>query len=300
MEFGGSVMASSTMIGKCPACGRETGGNKSFEKHGLRVERCRDCELLFVNPQPDEEEVARIYNKDYFNSSGFHCYGYKNYDRLLGLKRFTFRRWIRELQEYCPPATLLEVGCAEGAMMEIAAREGWDVRGIDISEYAIEKARGKGLNVTCGRLDENIFGAMKYHAILMLDVLEHVPSPLDLLSIARRMLLPGGVIFIITPNSGSLSARIQGMNWPHLKPTEHLFLFSKPAMRHMLEKAGFNTEKIITSRKVMTIDHLIADLGESNPALVKALDLFTKVVPLRHKQFYMPLGELCAIARRAD
>ena len=284
----------------CPACGYETGRNIKYRfKHGRWVYKCTRCKLRYVNPQPEDAGLFQLYNSDYFQAGGFDSYGYKNYKKLLTLKRFTFTHWLNELETFVQNGRLLEIGCAGGLFLEIAGERGWEVTGVDVSREAAEEGRRKGLNIYDGTLGENLSHLKDYDVVLMLDVLEHLRNPLECLELIYKVLRPGGIVYIITPNAGSASARIWGAEWPHLKPKEHLCLFTRRSMRIIIERAGFELMKISTSRKIMTFDHLINELH--NIKAIKFLVFFCKVFPfLRGRKFYLPLGEMRVAAEKSS
>ncbi len=284
---------------RCPACdGDARLAPLRFVKHDLAIHRCSSCGSVFVNPQPSAELLLERYDADYFQAGGFQRYGYRDYQALVELKRLTFRRWLRDLETFTRRGRLLEVGCATGLMLELASQAGWSAVGVEISEYAATEARRRGHRVHTAALDE--LEETGFDVVLMLDVLEHVPAPAEMLRSANRLLRPGGVLCAVTPNAGGLSARIQGAGWPHLKPLEHLCLFSKSSLRGLAARCGFETLELTSARKFMTVDRLVADLGETNPRVVRLLETLGRLAPrARAKPFYLPLGEMRLVARKA-
>ena len=284
----------------CPACGSITARSIKYRfKHGHWVYKCTSCKLRYVNPQPSDASIFQLYNSDYFQAGGFDSYGYKNYKKLLKLKRFTFTRWLCELEASAQKGRLLEIGCASGVFLEIAEKRGWEVTGVDVSRDAAEEGRRKGLNIYDGTLRENLSHLRDYDVVLMLDAFEHMRNPLECLESVYKVLRPGGIVYIITPNAGSASARILGVEWPHLKPKEHLCLFTKRSMRIIIERTGFELIKISISRKIITFDHLIEELP--NSMAIKFLAFSCKVLPfLRGRKFYLPLGEMRVAAKKSS
>jgi len=79
----------------------------------------------------------------------------------------------------------------------------------------------------------------------MVDFIEHIPHPFEAISIAQKILLPGGILCLVTPDINSLAARIMGQKWWHYRPG-HLGYFSKKSLDFILQKMGF---RIINMRK---------------------------------------------------
>jgi len=100
---------------------------------------------------------------------------------------------------------MLDVGCDTGAFMEACAAfakmEPW---GMDISAWAIEQARARGLPVHCGSLEDAPPAFRGFRLITAIDVIEHTADPLSFLVAARARLAPGGVLFLQTPNARSV------------------------------------------------------------------------------------------------
>jgi len=284
----------------CPACGTTTADSrKIWFKHGHAIYRCPACKLLYVNPQPNTESILTLYGQSYFEAGGFDRWGYRDYDSLLKLKNYTFQRWLADLESFAEKGRLLEIGCGTGLMLEIARQSGWDVTGVELSEYAANHARSHGLEVHTGVVQETDLPVESYDVVLMLDLLEHVPNPLELFESVGRLLKPGGLVYIVTPNTGSVSAKIQGVSWPHVKPEEHLCLFSKGALQRLIARSSLELIALSGSRKVMTFDHLINELGQTNRVVSVALRGVCRIAPgLRTHRFYLPLGEMRAVARK--
>ncbi len=119
------------------------------------------------------------------------------------------------------------MGCAYGFFLQ-EAKPFFEVAGIELAEDAAAHARQSGLNVLTGVADEASLarlGAMD--VIVLLDVIEHLPSPRDTLALCARHLNPGGIIVITTGDFGSLSARLAGARWRLMTPPQHLWFFSR-------------------------------------------------------------------------
>ena len=281
----------------CPACGADRGHRVALgRKHGLCLHRCRACGLVYVDPRPDNQSVQRMYDANYFQGGGFTCYGYRDYAALGQLKALTFRRWIQDLGALCRPGTLLDVGCATGLMLDVARDAGWRASGLDVSEYAVAQARQRGHTVYCGMAGETELPVRDFDAILMLDLPEHTPEPARQFAWAVTYLRPGGLLYIVTPDAGSLSARLQGKAWPHMKPREHLCLFTRRAMTLAAGSAGLRVVSIRSATKAMTIAHLATELCETNPGVGRLLGLVVRWAPaLAQRPFFLTLGEMCAV-----
>jgi SAM-dependent methyltransferase len=73
----------------------------------------------------------------------------------------------------------------------------------------------------------------------MIDFIEHTPAPRAAIARARRILAPGGVLCLVTPDIHSFAARLAGRRWWHLRPG-HLAYFSRRSLRALLASGGFS------------------------------------------------------------
>jgi 2-polyprenyl-3-methyl-5-hydroxy-6-metoxy-1,4-benzoquinol methylase len=142
---------------------------------------------------------------------------------------------------------LLEIGCGNGEMQKYLDMLGWQTEGIDFDPIAVEKARSKGIKINLGSLHEQEYNDNTFDAVILSHVIEHVPNPLALLSEIHRILKPGGMISLVTPNSNAFGRLIFGNFWLHLDPPRHLFLFNNKALIKSAQMAGFKKPAIVTT-----------------------------------------------------
>jgi len=129
-----------------------------------------------------------------------------------------------------------------GFFLEAAREAGWEVRGVEISDYAARIAREElGLDVLCADFTApgTPLPEERLEAVVALDVLEHLLRPRIFLEKARRALKDGGVALISTGQADSLSARLAGRRWRLLAPPEHVYYFSLPGLTALLNRHGF-------------------------------------------------------------
>ena len=186
--------------GYCNVCG---GSEHEFllTVRGCDVHRSLRCGLVFVAPLPSAEYLAGIYNREYFTGeSGFGYPPEESYlDRDERLNLFHGR--LAKIEAVLGgQGRLLDVGCATGYCLRAARERGWEVLGVDISEFAAQYAASQyGLRVVAGRLQDLECPDDHFDAVTMWDLLEHVLDPTGELLQANRVLRPGGVLALSTP-----------------------------------------------------------------------------------------------------
>jgi 2-polyprenyl-3-methyl-5-hydroxy-6-metoxy-1,4-benzoquinol methylase len=228
-----------------------------MQKSGYSIYRCGTCDLRFVYPLPNSLE--NIYGEDYFAGAedGF---GYVDYDADKQPMVGAFKKYLQLIRRLRPGSkTLFDVGAATGFFLDVARQDGFDVSGVEISEYAAQKAREKGISVETGLLD-TVDSSNAYDVITMLDLIEHVTDPLEILKKAHALLAPNGLIVINTPDAGSLYASMMGCRWHLIVPPEHLYYFNRKNIARILEQAGFRTRLITTIGKNFSVPYVLRTL----------------------------------------
>lgn len=213
-------------LDRCPLCASQRELSVWSARHALV--RCPDCDLIFfIGPVPSE-----LYERDYFTGQE-----YANYeaDRRFRHKNFSCR--LRDVRRFVPGGRLLELGCAFGDFLAMAAPF-FDARGIDISRFAVKKAQQWGRNAQQGDFLLAPDPAVTYDAICLWDTLEHLSDPAAVVEKAARWLAPGGALFITTGDIDSAVARWRGDRWRLIHPPSHLFYFSEKTVGRLIQRAG--------------------------------------------------------------
>lgn len=146
-----------------------------------------------------------------------------------------------------PGGKLLEIGCGNGDRLELFRELGWQVNGIEPDVRAAQLASARGLDVLADFLQPGSLPAASFDAILMSHVIEHLPDPRETILECHRLLRPGGILTILTPNTNSLGHRWFGRNWLHLDPPRHLHLFNCRNLSTLCAHVGFTTIRSTTT-----------------------------------------------------
>ena len=136
--------------------------------------------------------------------------GKSNYVDYSGQAAVVENYWFPLIERYrkglggTGPGNLLDVGCAYGFLVDTYRRRGWKADGCDISAFAIAEGERRGITgLRLGALPALQYPSGAYDLVTCLDVIEHLTPDVyrDYLAEFHRVLRPGGVAVIATPNA---------------------------------------------------------------------------------------------------
>ena len=223
-----------------------------FSPFGGGYSRCDHCQTLVIDAGVADfdprvrDEAGDLYGENYW-------FGHQTAD--LGLPDLVSRArsdlsercafWLRSLLTVkLPPGRVLEVGCGHGGFVSLLAQAGFDATGLELSPAVVRFARDTfGVPVLTGPIEDQTIPAGSLDAVVMMDVMEHLPDPLGTIARCVDLLAPGGVLLVQTPQypEGRSLADLNatGHQFPRmLDPREHPFLFSRSSAAALLARAG--------------------------------------------------------------
>ncbi len=271
----------------CPICGSRGRSlylgltDVVFNAPGVwNFRKCNNlgCCTLWLDPMPAEDDLPKLYSGYYTHQSPacstkqfrkltnrigtayLHAkYGYEPLsrswiDKVLGLVAFLHPAWKDSLDSsvfhlYPKPkrGRLLEVGCGSGTALSFMQKLNWTVTGVDFDEGAVRNARSKGLDVRIGQLSAQSFAENSFDAVVMSHVIEHVPSPGNLLKECLRILNKEGVLVALTPNANSPGHLYYGRNWRGFETPRHLQIFTPNSLKKLTNRIGFDSIEVFTT-----------------------------------------------------
>jgi SAM-dependent methyltransferase len=221
-----------------------------YQKLGFDISICPGCGLGRTSV-PEGFDPSALYDAGYF--SGGRRDGYANYTASERVLRREFRRSLATLRRFVPSGRLLEVGCAYGYLLDLA-REHFEVEGLELCPDAVAACVARGLDVRGEAVGPGALGGRApYHAVVMLDVIEHLPDPRDSLIAIHRALVPGGHVLVTTGDFGAATSRLMGRHWRLLTPPQHLFYFTRKSIRWLLEQTGFTVVSLTYPWKLVPL-----------------------------------------------
>lgn len=198
--------------------------------------KCRACATVFTTSVPEDDGEAEDYTAYY-------------QERNLEIPAFIERR-LEEVVDgfgsYRRDGRWLDIGCGAGALVRAASGRGWSAVGTELAPNAVERLRDEGFEAYLGETTELPLEDASFDVVSLVEVVEHVPEPVELVREAARLVRPGGAVYVTTPHGRGVSARLLGTRWSNVAPPEHLVLVSARGMRAIFERAHLRTRRITT------------------------------------------------------
>ena len=211
------------------------------ELYGFPVKMgiCRQCGLGVLTPRLDEASLAAFYQQKYrrlkFGSTRASVIA-SEFGR--GRRR---GRYIGEfLGQHGIPLKgqrVVEVGCGPGGILHWFAGCGATVVGCDLDPEAIAYAQQQGVQIVAGDINAVLGAHPPVDIVVLSHVLEHMPHSITFLQQARRMLKPGGYLYVEVPGMHCPRA-----NLARTHQIVHLYYFTLTTLKMCLSRAGFNLE----------------------------------------------------------
>lgn len=207
-------------------------------KDGVQIIDCRSCSFAHVHPLPSDEELKKFYEQEFYQHEKKDYFKDTEEDREWWM--LTYNHYYDLLEEHTTGRRLLDIGSGPGLFLECGNKRGWETLGFEPSPQAGEYSRSRGCKVIT-----DFFTAekAKYHgqfdAITLNFVLEHVPNPIELIAQAQSLLVPSGVLLVVSPNDFNplqkLLVEQHGFKPWWVVPKHHLNYFTIKALAGLLK-----------------------------------------------------------------
>ena len=248
---------------------------RGYESHDLL--KCSDCGFIFMRKIPTNAELESYYS----------VYAYENEKEMSEPTRVSLESLVKGSDLYRQNNRILDVGCGEGWILEVAKKNGWDVYGTEYSARAIEICEAKGIKMYKGVLKPEEMQANEFDVIVSSETIEHINNPREDFSNICKLLRKGGLLYVTTPNFNSYLRYLLKEKYNIIKYPEHLSYYTKTTLNTLLTSCGFKKVKLLTTGISLTrfqtsINSVNRDLNIGVSADEK---LRTRIIKSRGLQF---------------
>jgi SAM-dependent methyltransferase len=194
-----------------------------------QINKCMNCGFKQVSDITDVSSFyEKLIDKDYDSNR-----------KQRGLQALGILKKVQKCQK---DGRLLDVGAASGILLEQAATLGYNCEGVEPSKALCEIANKTGQKVHLGIMPHSAISG-KYDVITLVDVIEHITNPVQLLRDIAAHLKPTGIGVLTTPNEQSFVANLLGGRWWHYR-IAHIGYFNLKTIKLALSQAGLEVVNI--------------------------------------------------------
>jgi len=212
-------------------------------RNTFELRRARSCEIIYVFPQPTPDAMSTIYPPQY---EPFRFHTMRGPARW-GRDFLQFRKARAILKLAGAHARVLDVGCGAGALLRQLARLRGGTNGLVANDFSSERlAPLRALQFqTLAGAAEDLTTSDRFHVVTMLQVLEHLPAPLDAVRNLARFLHPGGYLMVETPSIDGWDAKLfRRRYWGGYHIPRHFYLFNESSLRQLMNRAGLDVLEV--------------------------------------------------------
>lgn len=264
----------------CAICGVDD-AQIFFTKGDLNVDMtnviCRRCALVYLNPRMTRDELLKFHVSDFLRER----HGLTQAESLTPKVKGSDLVMKSKVANFIAPslktgARVLDVGCGFGTLLNILReRYGAQITGIELADVDVAAAKKfYGIDLFHGSLEEYAekFPDTRFDCIVLHHTFEHLPNPREALRILKKLLAPGGLLYIGVPNIMNIKKR------PEIFfQLGHAYSYSPSTLQKMLKSEGFKITKFNRRAAFPGAMELLATVGNGDKLLSEGSD-YKKVI----------------------
>ena len=231
------------IIKNCPVCGSEKYSefiickDHFLTKEKFTIVKCDQCGFTFVNPRPEQGQLAGYYEStEYISHSGTNKGVVNSVYKYV--RNFTHKSKLNLVTKFAKGNKILDIGCGSGELLGLFKKSDWETLGIEPNNNAREFAIKQYCIDVYEESHIKEIESASLDVISMWHVLEHVSLLNERMEEVKRILKDDGVLFIAVPNRISFDATHYGEFWAAFDVPRHLYHFTPETMGELIKKHG--------------------------------------------------------------
>lgn len=238
----------------CVVCETSRFAQHYCQRDGHNYLCCDNCGLVYVDQLLMPEELYKAYCGNRFKAlrrkvtAPFRKFTWtRSFESSMRRARAIFEFGVKQIGVGSGRHKYLDIGCNKGFLLAVADEKGWDVYGIElVSELIrpfINSYSQYRTHIFSSRFEDakQRLEPESFELITAIDVVEHFEDVYGDLQGVYKLLNPGGVFLIQTPDTGCQRAKHESGDWGALKPLEHLHLFNCDNFATLAKRVGFKS-----------------------------------------------------------
>lgn len=258
-------------LGVCGICGVRSQADRHLydDRYGypgtFTLSLCPACGHRRLDAPMNEAQIADLYTR-FYPRSALDIESWSPLPQSDGPgawwrgERASAMRWVP------PNVRVLDIGCGFGESLGYHRNRGCDAHGVEADANILRVAERHGLKVRHGLFDPSHYEPSSFDVVTLDQVVEHLTDPVAVLRGVRKVLKPGGMLVLSTPNARGWGARIFGQRWIHWHAPYHLQFFSKASLTRAATDAGLVVEQQKTVTPSSWLDFQFCHLVTCPPA----------------------------------
>lgn len=194
----------------CPVCGC-AGADDFMNIYGLVYVQCHECTHVYQQTMLDADTLQAVLSRDEAISGNVTEEQHRYRVEHMALPKVDYVHSLLEATGRDEgPGRWMDVACGAGDLLGAASKRGWRVEGLDTDERSVTMAKGLGYDVRHNDVftfHEDVFckdpDMKPFDVISCVGFFDAQKDPVGHLACVRKMLKPGGLLYVDQPNLSS-------------------------------------------------------------------------------------------------
>ena len=217
--------------------------------------KCSNCSFVFSQWVPTKKELVEYYASDYDRTKYFSPITEKRYYELLD-----------KFEKYKSTNRILDIGSGCGFFLQTAQKRGWEVFGTEIAPSATDNCKDLNINMSYGDINTIGFPENYFDVVVHIEVIEHINNPNEYVSEIHKILRPGGITYLTTPNFNAIHRFRLKEKYDVISYPNHLCYYTSKTLKDLFKSHQLKPIRVKTTGYSFT--RLRTSKGKSNQTFV--------------------------------
>ena len=218
----------------CPLCASKIPPRPIDLYHKDHIVECRVCGFAYSLLIPSDADYARVYG----------AYDYTGEDAARTTTSIAKEAALAARLARDKTGKVIDIAAGAGRFLEHFQALGFDCYATEFNEGMCQFLERKGFTAYRGGLFPEGAPESAFDIVIFTEIIEHINNPLPVLERLNRLLRPGGIIYITTPNWNSIERRALKSDWGMLCWPEHITYWTPRHIDRALRQAGFTKRSL--------------------------------------------------------